>query len=297
MRFSPKLSSLTAMSSKLLLPKFSNGKFIDEGLFRKLYLFSGDAGSRKFPKPHSFLDQKDLVDGRKLSSLTNHSDALNQSDDSLDFPQLLEVLPKDVHQDERKITSFPLLNPWRIDSKFKIGTMMSGEDEAQLKRSQILDELFPKSNFPSVTRVLQRTMGDEAKSALSRWKEKMVEEMGEVNFIQYQRKNFYRGSLLHRNIALKIKTPEASLHIPDEISGFWDSLANVFPEISQADATEQRVCHPFLCYSGVIDSIAVMGGDLVLIDWKTSKRPKPSKPFKPLRRAYSSSSVCWSSQL
>lgn len=278
MRFSPKMPAIYIRRVKNSSPKWYTGpKTVSEDKHRKFYSLSDDPESRQFPRAYSFLFEKDLVfGGRQLSHLSSSktSNETKNVDDVLDFPQLLEVLPKDVRgEDDRKIMSFPLLNPWRIGPTKNV--MKETEEAAQGKRSKVLDKLFPVSNFPSVTRVLQATMDDSAKSALARWKEKMIQDMGEVPFIQHQRKIFYRGSLLHRNIALKLKSPTVELQIPDEINGFWNSLSHVFPEVSEVKFMENRVSHPFLCYSGVADCVAEMDGNLVLIDWKTSSRPKP----------------------
>ena len=275
------MPAIYARKLKLPTPSSPSSKTVNEDTLRKLYSLSSDPESRRFPKPHSFLFEKDLVfGGRQLSYLSTEaaSDRGKKLDDVLDFPQLLEVLPNDVRTDEKKISSFPLLNPWRL-GQLKIDGMIESEAEAQKKRSKVLDKLFPPSNFPSVTRVLQATMDEQAQNALARWKERMIKDMGEVPFIQHQRKIFYRGSLLHRNIALRLTSPNTDIQVSDEISGFWNSLSHVFPEISQVKVMEQRVMHPFLCYSGVADCVAIMDDELVLIDWKTSSRPKPDLSY------------------
>lgn len=281
MLFYPKISAVYTRRLKISSSNGSHMKGMKQGGHRKLYSFGNDPGWRLFPSPHSLLNEKALVFGGhqiNYSSAESRTGEKTQLDDGVDFPQLLNVLPSNVRKDEKKISLFPLLNPWRIGHS-KISGMMETEADAQMKRSKVLDKLFPSSNFPSVTRVLQATMEDSAKSALARWKEKMITDMGEVPFIQHQRKIFNRGSLLHKNIATKLTSPQAGIQVPNEIHGFWESLSHVFPEISEVKIMEHRVKHPFLCYSGVADCVAIMNDDLVLIDWKTSSRPKPDLSY------------------
>jgi genome maintenance exonuclease 1 len=218
---------------------------------------------------HSFTYEKDLICSRESSSLSSAT-TKPVVDGVLDFPELLEALPADVRQ--RPVLKFPFLNPWRMGRPFT--ELDISEEEAQKNRALVLDVSFPVRNFPSVTRVLQSTMSEASISSLDKWKQKMVTELGEVGFVQHQRKLFHRGSLLHRTIAHKLSHPDDSRDVPDEIAMLWKSLSPVFPAISDVRVLEKNVAHPFLCYKGIADCIACYKNELVVIDWKTSARSK-----------------------
>lgn len=44
-----------------------------------------------------------------------------------------------------------------------------------------------KCNLPSVTRILNATMSEQSKAALEKWKNSMIEKLGEDGFNQYTR--------------------------------------------------------------------------------------------------------------
>lgn len=190
----------------------------------------------------------------------------------LDFPQLLKVLPSDIKKSFE--LNFPLLNPWRLEG-FE-APLEGTEEDVQIKRAKLLASTFPVSQFPSVSKILQSTQSDTAKENLTKWKASKVEELGEVGFIEYQRQLFGRGSILHRYIAHRLQSNSNPPKIAEEVEGFWASLQPILPNISDVKMLEKHITHPFLCYKGVADCVATYQGELILIDWKTSSRPKPS---------------------
>ena len=218
----------------------------------------------KYSLCHSFSPEKDLVFRRLLSATS--------TDVVLDFPQLLTVLPTEAKESE--VLTFPFLNPWRLNKSFT--QLPNSEKEVQKKRQDFLDSCFPASNFPSVTRVLSATMSEASISSLEKWKEKMKEELGEVGFVQHQRQLFHRGSLLHRHIAHFLAEGQFLDSVPTEIEGLWKSLTSVFPDIEKVKLLEKHITHPFLCYKGVADCVASYKNEVVVIDWKTSSKQKPS---------------------
>jgi len=119
-------------------------------------------------------------------------------------------------------------------------------------------------------------MSEASVSSLQKWKEKMVQELGQVGFIEHQRKLFHRGSLLHRHIAHFLTKGHSLPNLPQEIEGLWKSLQPVFPEIEKVKMIEKHVSHPFLCYKGVADCVASYKNELVITDWKTSSKQKPT---------------------
>lgn len=165
---------------------------------------------------------------------------------------------------------FPLVNPWRAG---KVTGQV--ESEVQEVRHKELDANFPTKNFPSISQVLQGSMSEVSQSALNNWKAEKTAELGEVGFVEYQRGLFRRGSILHQRIMLQL-TGSGQIVVPKEIENYWKSLSHVFPDVKDVELTEKRVYHPFLCYKGVFDCLAKFKGELVVIDWKTSSKPKPT---------------------
>jgi len=191
---------------------------------------------------------------------------------SFDFPHILRQLPKDLKA--VSLIDFPILNPWR-EEELK-NRMLETEEEFLAKREKVLENAsLPASKFPSVTKILQTSMSEQGKANLERWKAGMVKKLGEVGFIQYQRSLFERGSAFHGAIEKKLSGTELT-EIPQIIDGLWKSLEHVFPKVHEVRLIEKPTNHPFLCYKGVIDCVAMYDNELVLIDWKTSSREKPS---------------------
>ncbi|KAK8782939.1 hypothetical protein V5799_015716 [Amblyomma americanum] len=100
--------------------------------------------------------------------------------------------------------------------------------------------------------------------------------MGEEGFKNYQESILRQGKSLHSNIHNMLNgTPKDEIIVQPENEGHWRSLEFFWPDISKVAHLESAVCHPHLQYRGIVDCIAVCRNELVLIDWKTSKKPKP----------------------
>ncbi|XP_015795234.1 mitochondrial genome maintenance exonuclease 1 [Tetranychus urticae] len=185
-----------------------------------------------------------------------------------------EVLP--VNWNPEELINFPMSNPWRSKSNLKTEEKTI-EYELNCKRKLILDNNNLKVNeFPSVTKIIGETKSAASRQALEQWKRRMIEQLGEEKFKEYQQKIFRRGHLLHANIAKRLEEKSEEIEISEEISGYWKSLSNVFTNISKVQLLEKPVIHPFLCYKGIIDCVAYYNKTCYLIDWKTSSRPKPT---------------------
>lgn len=219
------------------------------------------------------ISQKATFGSFSVKKFPNSVSAKGSLDPSaeFDFPQLLDVLPENIKAG--KVLNFPLLNPWRLG--IPTTGLDNTEEEFQRKRADILDSKFPASGFPSVSKILQGSQTEMAKENLNRWKLKMTEELGEVGFIEHQRKLFHRGSLLHRSLALLLEN-QTEPKISPVIKNLWESLRPVLPNISNVRVIERHISHPFLCYKGVVDCVAVYERQLCLIDWKTSSKQKPT---------------------
>jgi len=188
------------------------------------------------------------VDDRDLKFKTGHMCSLANNHNS----KLLESL-----------NSFPLLNT-RNRERF----------EAILLDCQLRERLAVKSS--SITNILQKTMSQESIRALEEWKRRMVTQLGEEGFQNYQQELFRVGKSLHRCIEEYLSDkPLDIIKIDDSIRGHWKSLQPILADVSDVSLLETRVHHPVLQYRGILDGVVKYRGAHVLIEWKTSQRPKP----------------------
>ncbi|XP_052106893.1 mitochondrial genome maintenance exonuclease 1-like [Mytilus californianus] len=131
--------------------------------------------------------------------------------------------------------------------------------------------------IPSVTRIISETMSDLSRFYLERWKKKMISELGAEGFKKHQEETFRNGSNLHANIQHFLSgIPESELNIYKDNTGHWDSIRRVLQDVKEAVAIEEAVKHKDLCYQGKFDCVAVYKDRLCLVDWKTSKKTKPT---------------------
>ncbi|XP_077989734.1 mitochondrial genome maintenance exonuclease 1-like, partial [Glandiceps talaboti] len=131
--------------------------------------------------------------------------------------------------------------------------------------------------FPSVTRILQDTMPLNNLLMLLKWKRKMIQELGEEGFLKLNEETLQEGSALHRCIQMYFTgTPLNEIEVGEGNQGHWKSLSTVLPQITDVKATEKHIKHPVLQYGGYLDCLATYKGKLCVIDWKTSKTPKPT---------------------
>ncbi|XP_033734606.1 mitochondrial genome maintenance exonuclease 1-like [Pecten maximus] len=133
------------------------------------------------------------------------------------------------------------------------------------------------SSIPSVTAIINATMPGSARYFLNRWKRQMIEELGEEGFKEHQKKTLGLGKNLHSCIQKYLEgMSQDDLPMESDNQGHWNSLAHVLPDISDVRAVEVDVSHQTLLYHGKFDCIAKYRDMLCLIDWKTSKKSKPS---------------------
>ncbi|XP_071438066.1 mitochondrial genome maintenance exonuclease 1 isoform X1 [Pithys albifrons albifrons] len=138
--------------------------------------------------------------------------------------------------------------------------------------------MLQKMKMPSVTRILQQTLSPQQVFYLERWKQKMIVELGKDGFEEYTKNIFLQGELFHsalesvflcEEIATKEKSKDGV------ISGYLSSVEHVLEDISEVKALESGVYHETLQYLGLVDCVAKYRGQLCVIDWKTSEKPKP----------------------
>ncbi|RMB93643.1 hypothetical protein DUI87_29870 [Hirundo rustica rustica] len=132
--------------------------------------------------------------------------------------------------------------------------------------------------MPSVTRILQQTLSSQQVFYLERWKQKMIEELGKEGFEEYTKNLFLQGELFHsalESIFLSEKMAARYQGEDDVVAGYLSSVEHVLEDISEVKALESGVHHETLQYLGLVDCVAKYRGQLCVIDWKTSEKPKP----------------------
>ncbi|ODN00817.1 Mitochondrial genome maintenance exonuclease 1 [Orchesella cincta] len=84
------------------------------------------------------------------------------------------------------------------------------------------------------------------------------------------------GKILHSNIEtfLRGKSIE-DIPVAEANQGHWSSLSGILTSVDHVHVLESHVIHPQLQYCGIVDCVAEFRNRLVLIDWKTSQKPKP----------------------
>ncbi|NWW46679.1 MGME1 exonuclease, partial [Pedionomus torquatus] len=136
-----------------------------------------------------------------------------------------------------------------------------------------------KMKMPSVTRILQQTMSPQQAFYLERWKQKMIQELGKDGFEEYTKNLFLQGELFHTALESIFLSKETATEAQREedvtTSGFLSSVQHVLEDVSEVKALESAVQHETLQYLGLVDCVAKYRGQLCVIDWKTSEKPKP----------------------
>ncbi|XP_017690867.1 PREDICTED: mitochondrial genome maintenance exonuclease 1 isoform X2 [Lepidothrix coronata] len=89
---------------------------------------------------------------------------------------------------------------------------------------------------------------------------------------------FLQGELFHSALESIFLSEEMAVKEKSEdgvISGYLSSVEHVLEDISEVKALESGVHHETLQYLGLVDCVAKYRGQLCVIDWKTSEKPKP----------------------
>nr|KAF6358616.1 mitochondrial genome maintenance exonuclease 1 [Pipistrellus kuhlii] len=87
---------------------------------------------------------------------------------------------------------------------------------------------------------------------------------------------FLQGKQFHEALE-SILSPQGNLKEGDENreSGYIESIQHILKDVSGVQALESAVQHETLKYVGLLDCVAEYQGNLCVIDWKTSEKPKP----------------------
>ncbi|CAH2090531.1 unnamed protein product [Euphydryas editha] len=130
--------------------------------------------------------------------------------------------------------------------------------------------------FPSVTLILNKTMTEESRKLLEKWKKERIEEMGLEEFNRYYQAQLETGTKFHNTLKTYFTQPRSQLRIEKDVEGVWTSVAEVLKSISSPKAIESNVVHPVLKYRGIFDAIADYEDKPTLIEWKKSDKPRKS---------------------
>nr|XP_045012213.1 mitochondrial genome maintenance exonuclease 1 isoform X3 [Jaculus jaculus] len=87
---------------------------------------------------------------------------------------------------------------------------------------------------------------------------------------------FLQGKRFHEHLE-HLLSPQGNLKEKNEHleCGYMESVQHILKDISGVRALESAVQHESLKYAGLLDCVAKYQGQLCVIDWKTSEKPKP----------------------
>ncbi|XP_045623045.2 mitochondrial genome maintenance exonuclease 1 [Procambarus clarkii] len=177
--------------------------------------------------------------------------------------------------DLKRIENFPLVS----DSSVTYAMQDMPVSDTPLGKESIVsigifDDGYHK--LPSVRKILEQTMPQSNKIMLEKWKAKMIRELGEEGFQQYQKGLLDRGMLLHGCIQSELSGVTPLTEDMPSLGGLWTSLKQVLPNVSDVNVLESRLIHPHLHYQGSVDCVGFYRGTPMLIEWKTASKPKLS---------------------
>ncbi|KAK0059808.1 mitochondrial genome maintenance exonuclease 1 [Biomphalaria pfeifferi] len=203
------------------------------------------------------------------SSISNISEvyAIKPEPSVLDATSSLPIEPPDSYNVISEVPLFPRESTtWSQSAKL---------DQLQAFHNDIKALGF--RTVPSVKSILNKSMPSINRYFLERWREKMIKELGEEGFQQHQEATIKRGLNLHANIQDYLSgKPLSEIQIMPDNQGHWASLQSTFKTMSNITALEVGVFHPLLLYRGVFDCVAKYKDFLCVIDWKVSKKPRPT---------------------
>lgn len=117
----------------------------------------------------------------------------------------------------------------------------------------------PIGPLPSVTTILRQTASEEVRMKLARWAKAKRKGIDPIE----------RGTMVHHAIESLLKGEPALL--PQSLFGFYQSVLPVLKGITHV-ASEVCCYHPD-GYAGRADCLAMVDGELTLLDWKTTTKP------------------------
>ncbi|XP_076443060.1 uncharacterized protein LOC143281692 [Babylonia areolata] len=239
---------------------------------------------------NQLVDSGKCFEGSEDTSASWDSDSRN----GVDIPQLLPIpqgknaphktgtasgLKSSSSQKSPKVSGATSLSNFKaVDfiQQFPLLSAQSAEMQASVQEFRSFVESLNLRVLPTVNTVLNKTRTDLSSFFLQRWREKMISELGEAGFKKHQEATIWQGVNLHACVQQYLSgVPLADIQVQESSRGHWDSLSSVLPDVTEVQALETSVSHPWLCYKGTFDCIAKYQNTLYVIDWKTSSKPKP----------------------
>jgi len=163
------------------------------------------------------------------------------------------------------IKNVPLLPGGDDDNRYRLelSPVLSTLDDLQTKR-------------PSVTKIIEDSMSDEAATRLRRWRKQMIKEKGVLGFEKLQRDTLDRGTKFHSLIQQYFeKELEPDFNkAPSKEMRLFRSAYHVLQRVDSYITGEILSTHPCLFYHGRIDSLVIIDGHVTLVEWKTSEKQK-----------------------
>lgn len=133
------------------------------------------------------------------------------------------------------------------------------------------DDLFEKT-FPSITTILSV----ESKEGIEKWRARVGEEEAD----RVMQLAAERGTNVHEAVEDYIQN-KGERKLPMHEKLLFVQLKNIINEhIDNIRVIEGGMMSEHLRAAGTVDCIAEYDGELAIIDWKTSKKPKPRKWIK-----------------
>jgi hypothetical protein len=142
---------------------------------------------------------------------------------------------------------------------------------------------FGGSHFPSVTTILSRTSSPEDNAYLEQWR-KTYNDPNFKNAEDYTNYTSIRGTLVHYNVLNETTGVVLDPSGLPPLSEWWDRRTSLIKEIDKSVklwkdlslpirrpiTAETAIFHPQKRYAGTPDLIANVGGEMVVLDLKTS---------------------------
>ncbi|XP_028279355.1 mitochondrial genome maintenance exonuclease 1 [Parambassis ranga] len=235
--------------------------------------------SSKRRSPYSSVDSErysSLVKSVMSSKVSSQTpETLQAEDDHIYGPVVRAQTPARAEMMRVPKTLHPFLNC--------VETFVTDEPESGPPARISLNRGQGRSSVPSVTRILQQTLSPEQVFYLERWKRRMIAELGEEGFKEYNQKLFRQGKLFHSAVedfltsgpTWEDRNPSETTEHAPEVQGYMQSISHVLEDVRAVRAIESTVQHDTLNYLGIVDCVARYRGVLCVIDWKTSDKPKP----------------------
>ncbi|KAK3736893.1 hypothetical protein RRG08_000638 [Elysia crispata] len=207
------------------------------------------------------------TNGRKNYNISStHDNTAGQQTDEIEIPKL-EPVPSNKDTAFSNKTTMPEMShvPMEAPTSFEVITKFplapleipDGPRVKELQSFKMDVEKMALRMLPSVKTVLNKTMSDLSRFFLNRWREGMINELGEEGFQKYKNETLRQGTNLHANIMEYLSgKQESELQIMPDNEGHWTSLHSALQSVSDIRALEMDIIHPALLYRGVFDCVA-----------------------------------------